>query len=638
MLPVDQERKNGATNRPDPTGLLDTKGRTLEESSFALLRDNVIEALRILVLRRWAFFIPFCVVTCIAALMTHRLPRAYTSSTVIERRDHPVLMNLRQTAATGGFALFFRPTLARDLTSRNAMTEVVEHSGLIKDLSRDPDGNLTQESRQRCAALGAALAGGIDVRLTQKDDHFDQIQVAYTGSDPVNPPKIVREVRDTYIRNTRQRLTDMLLEGKTYFERVAREHTEKAARLEEDLLRFQSQHIGVDPTDPGSIKLAISNLEHKRSEIESSIERAERETHSRQRLLARYKKTIARIADMNPGSPPAPALTRSPEATAIENEIRGLQKEIHDLQMERRMTDLHPEIVNRRDQIARLREQLKQQYIADAQMLPANRAVSLDESTASSAVDAAFGWTAELDGIQMEIDDRKAEIAEGNKRLESIDDQTADLKALEANVYKYRREYQAKADQVAQERSRVHENMSRVAEIDSILNADESERGMSFTELKPANACTRPSSPHSGTILAMSLLAGLAAGAVCVLLTELFDQRFRTTRQVTRSLGIALLETIDEITTSADRIRAFRRKAFYVPATVAVLLLAVGLTCASAYLSIERPSLYHKMKRVPEVLWNRVSGSGMTAEREAESGPVEPVAAAPLDERLAEPS
>jgi len=132
------------------------------------------------------------------------------------------------------------------------------------------------------------------------------------------------------------------------------------------------------------------------------------------------------------------------------------------------------------------------------------------------------------------------------------------------------------------------------------------------------------------------LLAGLAAGAVSVLLKELFDQTFRTTRQVTRSLGLAVLESIDEIVPSSDRARVFRRKLVYAPICATILLSAVGVTCAMAYLSIENPHAYQRLLEVPPQWWNRVAGAPVAlpvaAGEPNETSPVaDPVSSAAVD-------
>ncbi len=602
-------RQSAAASRSEAVLAVDARGeRTTEDSSFALLRDNIFEAMRILVLRRWAFFIPFCVVTCIATIASHWIPRSYESTTVVERRDHPVLINLRQTAATGGFARLFRPTLQRDIKSVENMTDVVAKLGLVENLSYDDDGKLTEESYKRCQSKGKALAAGIVVKLNSKDDHLDQIQVTYAGGDPVLPQRIVDQVKETYILRTREKLADVLTEVKSYFEKVVEEQRGEIDALEEEILRFQAEHLGVDPTDPSALKLKITSFESETSELEREIGSLQNEIEMRRKLLQSYQVQRPKSQQVNVGtSLAAPKIIKSVEAQAIEDEIRSLQKEVRDLRLVRRMTDRHPDVVERTNRIAALRDKLKIQYIADAKTLPANHGLSINDQVAATVVEEAVGFDMELASLQMDIQEREGRMALAQSRRRVVEENIRKLEALSANVFQFRKQYALQSDLLDQVRAQHRINTRRVSEIASILDADASDRGMSFTEIVPPTASIRPVRPQGKTVLALALLAGLGAGAVSVLLKELFDQTYHTTKQITRSLGLAILESVDEIVTSVDRARLFRRRVIYAPAVVTMLAGAVGLFCATAYLSLEQPGTYNRFMRIPRGFMNSMA-------------------------------
>ena len=617
---MEEDRKRFAGTRA-PTSASDTGGpRAVEDSSFALLRDNVSEALRILMLRRWSFFIPFCLVTCLAAIASHRVKRTYESRTVIERRDHPVLMNLQQTAATGEFSLFFRPTLARDVRNLDAMARVVENLGLAGTLERNPDGTLTIESQRKCKRIGASLAAGVKVNLTQKGEHFDQIEISYAASDPNLPQKMVDQIKNVYIARTGERLTKMLEDVTEYFGRLARDQWERKGRLEEDLLSFQAEYIGVDPTDPGSLRLKLNSLESEHAELQRTIAGLEREVTMRRHLRERYmreatsRSAAASKADASPYVP-----VKSADALEIEKEIHDIQSTIRELQLTRRMTDRHPDIIEQRKRVARLQQRLRDQYKLDAARANPGDESGLSDEVASAAVDAATGWNAQTAALYLQIQDREARLAAAQQRLRVVERDITKHQNLMGNVFKYRKTYLFKKDNVEQALDEYHRATDRVAMAESILNADESERGITFTQITPPTPCIRPVRPRSTTVLALSLLVGLAAGAVCVLFKELFDHTYRTTKQVTRSLGIGILESIDEIVTRCDRARRFRRRVLYAPLAVTVLLGGVCLSCAAAYMSVEYPARYERIMRRPRSIWHRVHDKWL-------AGFVEPVA------------
>jgi predicted nucleic acid-binding Zn-ribbon protein len=607
--------------------------RSLEDSSFANLRDNVIEALRILALRRWTFFIPFCLVTCGLAIGSHWLKRTYRSSTVIERRDHPVLMNLRQTAATGEFSRFFRPTLERDIRSMDAMSEVVVNLELVNPIERDANGEFTEETARAIRHKAASLMGGVSARVVKKNEHFDEIRISYECAQPYLAKSIVGEVKDAYVRNMRATLIEMLTEGMAYFQGQADQRRDEIARYEEDILRFEAQYLGVDPTNPGALKLKLTSLESERQELARDIESLKSEVRARREMIALYQqRAAARAAQLRARSQRelvggAVPRHKSDQTRAVEDEIRRLQSEVHDLQLTRRMTDRHPDIIERRDRIARLRADLKARYLADAQAEVAGDQAELTDAEADVAVEQAVGLDMELVNLRMELQGHEGRLASAESRLRTIDEDIARHEELQRNVFHYRKDYQLKADQLVQARKDRERNMIRVNDIASILSADESQRGVSFTVQSPPSGGIRPIRPKGITILACAILAGLAAGAVGVLIREVFDQTYHTAKQVTRSLGISILENIDEIVTSGDRARLFRRRVIYAPAAIAVLLGAVGLCCGAAYLSIEDPRAYRRAMSGPRYFMQRI-GITETAAETARTDPPQETAPA----------
>ena len=117
-----------------------------EDSPLAQTRHNVAEVTRIIVLRRQAFFVPFCLAATLAAVISHQIPRKYKASTAFERRENPVLNDLPDGSSIR-IVKDSRSTLLRELHSVDLMEEVVDTLGLTKDLPRDPQTGLTESAR-----------------------------------------------------------------------------------------------------------------------------------------------------------------------------------------------------------------------------------------------------------------------------------------------------------------------------------------------------------------------------------------------------------------------------------------------------------------------------------------------------------
>ena len=78
------------------------------------------------------------------------------------------------------------------------------------------------------------------------------------------------------------------------------------------------------------------------------------------------------------------------------------------------------------------------------------------------------------------------------------------------------------------------------------------------------------------------------------------DNIFRGSSQVARSLGLPILEAIDEIVTGQDRRRLLVRRAVVTPLVVTLCVALSGLTGSMAYLSIMQPRTYQEIRKIPQ--------------------------------------
>ena len=95
-------------------------------------------------------------------------------------------------------------------------------------------------------------------------------------------------------------------------------------------------------------------------------------------------------------------------------------------------------------------------------------------------------------------------------------------------------------------------------------------------------------------------MIGLAAGIIFVILAEVLDHVYRSTAQVAKSLGLPILDAIDEIVTATDRRRLIVRRLVVNPMIFTCGLLLTGLAGAMAYLSLNNPPAYETLRRLPQ--------------------------------------
>lgn len=574
-------------------------------ASLARVRENITEAIRILVLRRWFFLVPFCLAMVLVTTASHFLPRAYTATTTFERVDDEVLQNLPVRGEKGSF-LPFRETLRRDIRSPKIMDEVVVQLGLDDDLPREPDGNLTTEGRKTLQRIGQRLAFCVTAHILRSAVHKDTIQLAYRGPEIKIAAGLLDAIRDAYINQTRAKITERIQENKEYFDTETAKRGETVDSLEYQQILSELELPNIDSTKPDIIFVTLTSLKNEERELKRKWETVRTK-------LNKTKQYVESIMAMHSTSSFFPndgvALKFKPVAKdsrvrQVEAEIDRIDAEIEDLKIRRQMTDKHPEIVDLRKLRQRYKQVLVKEY-GPFGPVP-NRGVDLEEAVSSEQsmgeVWYAAKLRAEMDLVSYEDE---AERIAGSLRVVQ-----ADIEALEEardNVPAARRAFRELKEKLNLARTDYEFYAKTAQQYAFLLAADEDERGIGFTVIKPAVAQSKPISPKSKSVLFLALLIGTGAGVVLVLLAELFDRSYHTNRQVVQSLGLNILEVIDEIVTSADRVRRFRRKFIFAPVVVVVLLGTVGLSTSMAYLSLERPTMYDRLMHKPRSVWTNVA-------------------------------
>ena len=174
------------------------------------------------------------------------------------------------------------------------------------------------------------------------------------------------------------------------------------------------------------------------------------------------------------------------------------------------------------------------------------------------------------------------------------------MRQAKRKVYEKQEEFAEATGSVFQASQRQRQLEVTLSNIEPAINAIEQGRLLQFSEGQPARGSVRPVSPRARSVLLLALMAGISSGIVMVILAEVVDHVYRSSGQVARTLGLPMLESIDEIITSEDRRHLFVRKAVLTPLIVVCFIGLVGLTGSMAYLSIEQPWTYQKIRKIPE--------------------------------------
>ncbi len=572
-----------------------------DEVTPADIRQTIGELLRILVLRRWIFLVPFCLATTAAFIASHYVPRLYEAHTTFEQTNDPVSVELPPTLVTSSFS-YFLSTLDQDLKSSELMDPILEEFGLFEDLPRNPDGTLTEEGVRQREAVAKSLTDRVTVNAWPKSAYHTVIELTYTGPSRNIMTKLLNGMKEGYKQLVRRKVTERLTNARDWYASQAEQRRQVFDQVDHKVTAIRMKHPGVDPANPDSIALELNSLQASLAEVRRTHSRLESQVAARKEFLSNARAMSAVSPTLN--QTPAPAGPRS-AVLALQQTIADSEARIAELKIKRGMTDLHPDIVEER----RLQERYRKALAAETGRqtdLPADAATRPETSNPPAGPLHMNMWMPAVAQVEMDLASLVEQRELTAEEIGRLEQQVADYLALQGDVFAKRQEVGRLQEEFTRARMDYETYQGLVDQCDRALTVANENRGILFTDIVPAEQRLVPVSPMAKTVVLLSLLAGLVTGAVFVVIAELFDRRFRTSAQVTRALGLPILECVSEIVTSGQRRRGFVRRAVLVPTATALLIGMLLVSGGASYMSLNHPDSLERLMTLPRAAWARV--------------------------------
>lgn len=570
------------------------------ERPLAEVRKNVNDVLRVLFLHRWAFFVPCALIASIVFVMSLNYPRTYRATTTFERRDDDVVSNLKLSEGTGAWKRW-RATMADDLTSPTVMAEAIEKLGLANDLPRDAAGVLTSAGVKRRDGLARSLAGYIEVAVSSPTEYLDKVTLNYTGPDPAMGRQLLDEIKKSYIIKSQKRIGDFLRGQEAYFQDERDRALDELKRAKGKLLALQLENPVINPTNPGDVVTKLNDAQNNLRGLELRRRDYEVEREGQLQIMAATTNTVLAFASVGPKSKGEKSVAETLSGVAMDllGKLGQMDEELAKLTGPRGMTQQHPAVV------ALIGERAHLQYSLARQMEQDRAAAAGKDS--EDEVRTIQSPRARISVGQIKLDSIDRRIREVDLRIETVEADIAELTEARGLVTEYLDRGETVNREVRAAEGRLSGREATLRTLEIPLRAIDRGDLVHFAEGPPARGGGIPISPKVPSIFLLALLAGLGAGALFVVLAEVFDHVYRNTGHISRGLGIPVLETIDEIVTAADRRRLFFKRVVIAPIAIAVCLGLPAATGALAYLSIERPWTYERVMKIPKQAIERIA-------------------------------
>ena len=563
-----------------------------QDRTFDDLRNTVHEYARIF-RRHWRLaLLAVCIVSSVALWISQYLPRQYRASTLFERRDDAVLRNLVRSNSPYSFAQL-KSSIALDMTGSRALAEAATAIGLLPpDAITSTEALTNEELRRLDAALGRYDLDA-SFRMVHSSPSLDTIELRCTSNDPTIASRFVVTLRDGYIQRTRKRIAQILSSTRDFFATEVERFQQQVNAADQRLKEQFAQFPGVDPSDPASAGIRLEALESERlrlvqREAELAAQIAARERFLTSGLLNDPTASLPDAAtDSSAAAPPVLPETNS----AIEKAIREVQQQVTDAIVVKQMTNEHPTVRT-------LQRKLDNLYAAlEATRRPAS-ALATDTPAQPDTARQLREQDPVLAGqrlrVELELDALRAQLNIAAQHLAEAEARATAFRSLYERLLQRSDEMKQLEGRLGQDAATATVWRQHLSQLERILAAEHEDRGTQFSLIEEPKESTHALTPQAAAVFVVCLGCGLAAAAVLIALAELLDRTFRSAGQVTRVLGLPILECITVMNTPRVRHRQLVSRLLWTPA-MCLLLFSLFFTASLAYTSLEHPDVHRRV-------------------------------------------
>ncbi|MEK6644627.1 MAG: hypothetical protein AABZ08_12040 [Planctomycetota bacterium] len=560
-----------------------------DEFSVTDIRHTLGEVWRVVRDRRWFFLLPFLGVSTVALIASLWVPRQWTVSTIIRREHDPVLASMMGRSWTEPYTEI-RQRMAGEVADPETIEKVLAGIGLPHGVEQFSNGELAPSGRSARKMLVSEIAAGLAVKQIETSPNRDVVLIRLTMSDPLVAPEALRALRDEYIRKAQKRTTEILRSVEKFFQGESNRCREQLADFQKKLMEFDVAYPGINPDSTDPSKTEQSDLLVENAQFGRQIEELQQAEHDLEtaRLAAEAALTSMTVA-------PEPEETEepNPEFAALTGEVERLQKDIVEARTQKGMTDLHP-LVQRMTASLESKQELLER--TPAVIKKAVIAIAVPGPTP-------------LQRIQNQSKELNAKLVTIQNRVKLNHEKLARIERSRAAMMDQREPYAKLKDKVTRANEELATWQANLGPLKHILTLEDSNRGIHFATVRDVDAAVRPSAPDPRVALGICLAIGGAFGAVVVLLAELLDRSFRTAQSLTTTLGVPLIESIDEILTASTRKRRILQRLIVMPTLAMAMSFVMLVAGAMAFMSIDNPGDYDAFKKSPHRVFSLLLGS-----------------------------
>ncbi len=480
--------------------------------------------------RKWVGILAFIAPLTGLVAMIMALPDLYESSALVLVDRQQVPEAFVRPTVTSELEVRLH-TISQEILSRSRLEALITRMGLYRDLQSrtSPDEAVARMRRDIRLELKSAETGTGRSATTS-------FALTYRGADPQTVAVVTNTLASFYIEEN-LKARERQATGTAEFLRVQLVDAKK--RLDEQEARnteLQRRYMGELPQQMQS---NLAGLETSNTQLRLLNDNVVRLTERRDQLATQLE-----VAKADSGE------------ESDEMRLARLKRDLSLLRI--KYTDLWPDIIRIKDEIARLEKSIaepKPKGEPKKQVILSPQALRVKE---------------QLQQAETELKLAKADEARIKRSIEQYQSRLDNAPKREQEYLQATRDY-------ASTRELYNTLTKRYEEAQLAESMEQRQKGEQFRILDSAVPATEPTAPKRAKLLMVTLALSLALGAGAIVLAELLDTSFHSAADLRAYTTVPLLVNIPRIITEGDARRRHWRFRFATVGVITTLLLVAGL-------------------------------------------------------------
>ncbi|MBH05410.1 MAG: hypothetical protein CMJ20_03730 [Phycisphaeraceae bacterium] len=545
---------------------------------------NLREWLDIVLRHKKKLFFVSVPVTVTVIIASHYWERKYTAPAIVEVRTQLATEQINSPVATSAVKPI-RSLLRQDLTSRRAISQVIDDEGLTHDLEFTADGELTKRGQILKNKMIKEMADRVGVNYITRNNSIDRVRISYTDPIPDVAIRVTNRLVDNYIEKASSLFDVQLAETSDFFRKQVDKYSELMNQKEIERLRFEENNPGLNPEDPMSLDAQITQLQARKATL----------AQNRAVRLQERESLRAWVVDQ-PEMITFPVDQENPKLAVLRVRVEQLANELYGLRTgtggAAPKKDRHPDVKRAKAEISRI-EATMQDTVQSVQ-------VASEPQLNQTRIE-----------TEVRIEAMNGELVGLEQQLSDVNNQIMIYQVRKRNFFPLRNQYLTCKRKIEEYKTQLAFWEGRYRDTQVARKAAAARQGISLRVIDRPPEFAMPSEPTLLKILLAAVIIGLGTATAVIILTELLDHSFRNVQHAVDELKLPVLGAVNEIMTPTEM---FRRKIFgwgIVPATATAILVLLGISIFLVQTSLTEPQKYsqwisHPIKTISDALFGNL--------------------------------